>query len=158
MPFDLPPHDLSVWEKTLLPTSSSRILPLKSGNEKEILSVLRSSAAGDTEFRVTRLPDGTVGLIEWSSSQSEEPWSSWLDTLTSSSETRCPSYTLGLMGQPPKPEPISAETPDESTSVEWLQTRLTSDTSPRRTDFGNLRRSIFSIASIIRKIGSSLHS
>ena len=156
MLFDLPPHALDVWEKTLLPTSSSRILPLQSGNEKEILSVLRSSEAGGTEFRVTRLPDGTVGLIELSSSQSEEPWSSWLDTQTSSLETRCPSYISALMDQRRKQEPTSEETPDESTSVEWLQTRLTSDTSLKRTVLGSLPRTLSSLASAIQKIGSSL--
>nr|DAL40111.1 MAG TPA_asm: hypothetical protein [Caudoviricetes sp.] len=158
MLFDLPPHVLDVWEKTLLPTTSSRILPLQSGNEKEILSVLRSSEAGDTEFRVTRLPDGTVGLIELSSSQSGEPWSSLLDTQTSLSETRCPSYISALMDQQQKQEPTSEEIPDESTSVEWLQTRLTSDTSLKRTVLGSLPRTLSSLASAIQKIGNSLHN
>ena len=158
MLFDLPPHALDVWEKTLLPTSSSRILPLQSGNEKEILSVLRSSEAGDTEFRVTRLPDGTTGLIVLPSSQSEEPSSSWQGTQTLSSEIRCPLSIWELMDQRQKQEPISEETPDESTSVEWLQTRLTSDTSLKRTVLGSLPQTLSSLASAIQKIGSSLHN
>lgn len=59
--------DLSVWERTYLPTTSSKIKALLNGKDEEILSVVRSSETGDTEFRVTRLPDGTTGLIELSS-------------------------------------------------------------------------------------------
>jgi hypothetical protein len=80
---ELPPHALDVWEKTLLPTTSSRMVPLESGNDEEILSVVRSSEAGDTEFRVMRFPDGTTGLIELSFSQSEAHSSSSVDTLIS---------------------------------------------------------------------------
>nr|DAN65004.1 MAG TPA: AAA domain protein [Caudoviricetes sp.] len=61
--------------------------PLESGNDEEILSVVRSSEAGNTEFRVMRFPDGTTGLIELSYSQSEERSNSSVDTLISWLET-----------------------------------------------------------------------
>ena len=102
--------DLSVWERTLLPTTSSRILPLQSGKDEEISSVVRSSETGNTEFRVTRLPDGTTGLIELSSSHQEESWNSLRDTQTSSLEMLCPYSISVLMEQPQKLVHILEET------------------------------------------------
>ena len=143
--------DLSVWERTLLPTTSSRIVPLQSGNDEEILSVVRSSETGDTEFRVTRLPDGTTGLIELSSSRPEVSWSSYHDTQKSSRPMRCPSYTLASTEQREKLGHILEGTSDVSTSDEWLPTPSIFDTSLGRTVFGSLRRIISWIASTIRR-------
>lgn len=151
MRYELPPHALDVWEKMLLPTTSSRIVPLQSGNSEEILSVVRSSETGDTEFRVTRLPDGTTGLIELSSSPSEESWNSLHDTPTSSLETLCPYSISVLMEQPQKLAHILEVTTDENTSDEWQPTPSISDTSLGRMVFGNLRRTISWIASTIRR-------
>lgn len=155
MQYELQPPDLSVWERTLLPTTSSRIVPLRSGKDEEILSVVRSSETGDTEFRVTRLPDGTTGLIELSSSPSEESWNSLRDTPTSSLETLCPYSISVLMEQPERLGHILEETSDASTSDEWLPTRSTSASSQVRTGFGSLLRTIFSLASTIATTGRS---
>ena len=151
MQYELPQHALDVWERIFLPTTSSRILPLQSGKDEEILSVVRSSEAGDTEFRVTRLPDGTTGLIELSSSRPEVSWSSYHDTQKSSRPMRCPSYTSVLTEQPERLEHIHEETTDGNTSAEWLPTPSISDTTLGRMVFGSLRRIISSTASIIRR-------
>lgn len=148
--------DLSVWERTLLPTTSSRIVHLRSGKDEEILSVVRSSETGDTEFRVTRLPDGTTGLIELSSSPSGESWNSLRDTPTSSSETLCPYSTSVLMEQPQSLAHILEETTDGSTSDEWLPTQSTSESSQARMVSGSLHQIIFSLASTIATIGRSI--
>lgn len=148
--------DLSVWERTYLPTTSSRIVPLQSGNSEEILSVVRSSETGDTEFRVTRLPDGTTALIELSSSQSEESWNSWQSMQTSSSEMLCPYSTSVLMEQPQSLAHILEETTDGSTSDEWLLTQSTSESSQARMVSGSLHQIIFSLASTIATIGRSI--
>lgn len=156
MQYELPPHALDVWEKMLLPTTSSRILPFQSGKDEEILSVVRSSETGDTEFRVTRLPDGTTGIIELSSSPSEESWNSLHDTPTSSSETLCPYSTLVLMEQPQSLAHILEGTTDENTSDEWQPTQSTSAGSQARTVSGSLHRIIFSLVSTIETIGRSI--
>ena len=148
--------DLSVWEKMLLPTTSSRILPLQSGKDEEILSVVRSSETGDTEFRVTRLPDGTTGLIELSSSPSEESWNSYHDTQKSSPPMRCPSYTSEWMGLRGNLALVSEVTPDESTSDEWPQIPSISDTTLKRLAFGSSPQITSWIASTIRRITNSL--
>ena len=148
--------DLSVWERTLLPTTSSRIVPLQSGKDEEILSVVRSSEAGDTEFRVTRLPDGTTGLIELSSSRPEVSWNSYHDTQKSSRPMRCPSYTSEWMGLRGNLALVSEVTPDESTSDEWPQIPSISDTILKRLVFGNSPQISSWIASTIRRITNSL--
>ena len=148
--------DLSVWEKTLLPTTSLRMVPLQSGNSEEILSVVRSSEAGDTEFRVTRLPDGTTGLIELSSSHPGVSWSSYHDTRKSSPPMRCPSYTSEWMGLRGNLALASEATPDESTSDEWPRIPSISDTTLKRLVFGNSPQISSWIASTIRRITNSL--
>lgn len=156
MQYELQPPDLSVWERTLLPTTSSRILPLQSGKDEEILSVVRSSETGDTEFRVTRLPDGTTGLIELSSSRPEVSWSSYHDTQKSSPPMRCPSYTSEWMGLRGNLALASEVTPDESTSDEWPQIPSISDTILKRLVFGNSPQISSWIVSTIRRITNSL--
>lgn len=148
--------DLSVWERTFLPTTSSRIVPLQSGKDEEILSVVRSSEAGDTEFRATRLPDGTTGLIELSSSHPEASWSSYHDTRKSSPPMRCPSYTSGWMGLRGSLALANEGTPDENTSGEWPQIPSISDTTLKRLAFGNSPQTTSWIASTIRRIANSL--
>lgn len=156
MQFALQRPDLSVWERTLLPTTSSRIVPLKSGKDEEILSVVRSSEAGDTEFRVTRLPDGTTGLIELSSSRPEVSWNSYHDTQKSSRPMRCPSYTSESMGLRGNLALAREEILDENTSDEWPQIPSISDTILKRLVFGNSPQISSWIASTIRRITNSL--
>jgi len=156
MQYALQRPDLSVWERTLLPTTSSRIVPLQSGNSEEILSVVRSSEAGDTEFRVTRLPDGTTGLIELSSSRPEVSWSSYHDTQKSSPPMRCPSYTSEWMGLRGSLALAGEEILDESTSDEWPQIPSISDTTLKRLAFGSSPQITSWIASTIRRITNSL--
>jgi hypothetical protein len=152
----LQPPDLSVWERTLLPTTSSRIVPLQSGKDEEILSVVRSSEAGDTEFRVTRLPDGTTALIELSSSHPEVSWNSYHDTQKSSPPMRCPSYTSEWMGLRGNLALAREEILDENTSDEWPQIPSISDTTLKRLVFGNSPQISSWIASTIRRITNSL--
>lgn len=151
MQYELPPHALDVWERTLLPTTSSKIKALLNGKYGATSFASRPSEAGDTEFRVTRLPDGTTGLIELSSSRPEVSWSSWQSMQTSSSETLCPYSTSVLMEQPEKLEHASEEIHDENTSDEWPQIPSISDTTLGRMVFGSLRRIISWIASTIRR-------
>lgn len=148
--------DLSVWERTLLPTTSSKMVPLRSGNSEEILSVVRSSEAGDTEFRVTRLPDGTTGLIELSSSRPGVSWSSYHDMRKSSPPMRCPSYTSGWMGLRGNLALAVEGIHDESTSDEWPQIPSISDTTLKRLVFGSSPQISSWIASTIRRITNSL--
>jgi hypothetical protein len=148
--------DLSVWERTYLPTTSSRIVPLQSGKNEEILSVVRSSEAGDTEFRVTRLPDGTTGLIELSSSHPEVSWNSYHDTQKSSPPMRCPSYTSGWMGLRGSLALAVEGIHDENTSDEWPQIPSISDTTLKRMVSGSSPQITSWIASTIRRIANSL--
>lgn len=156
MQYALQRPDLSVWERTLLPTTSSRILPLQSGKDEEILSVVRSSEAGDTEFRVTRLPDGTTGLIELSSSRPEVSWSSYHDMRKSSPPMRCPSYTSGWMGLRGSLALAVEGIHDENTSDEWPQIPSISDTTLKRMVSGSSPQITSWIASTIRRITNSL--
>lgn len=148
--------DLSVWERTYLPTTSSRTVPLQSGKDEEILSVVRSSEAGDTEFHVTRLPGGETALIGLSSSRPEVSWSSYHDTQKSSPPMRCPSYTSEWMGLRGSLALASEETPDESISDEWPQIPSISDTTLKRLAFGSSPQITSWIASTIRRIANSL--
>lgn len=152
----LQPPDLSVWERTLLPTTSSRIVPLRSGNSEEILSVVRSSEAGDTEYHVTRLPGGETALIELSSSHPEVSWNSYHDTQKSSPPMRCPSYTSGWMGLRGNLALAVEEIHDENTSDEWPQIPSISDATLKRLVFGNSPQISSWIVSTIRRITNSL--
>lgn len=151
MQYELPLHALDVWERTLLPTTSSKMVPLRSGNSEEILSVVRSSEAGDTEFRVTRLPGGETALIELSSSHPEGSWNSYHDTQTLSQPTRYPSYTLASTEQLEKPEPASEEILDESTLDAWRRTLSIFGTSLGKMASGSSPQIISWIVSTIRR-------
>lgn len=148
--------DLSVWERTLLPTTSSRIVPLKNGNEEEILSVLRSSETGGTGYHVTRLPGGETALIGLSSSHPEVSWSSYHDTQISSRPMRCPSYTSEWMGLRGNLALAVEGIHDENTSDEWPQIPSISDTTLKRLAFGSSPQITSWIASTIRRITNSL--
>lgn len=148
--------DLSVWERILLPTTSSRIVPLKNGNEEEILSVLRSSEAGATGYHVTRLPGGETALIELSSSHPEGSWNSYHDTRKSSPPMRCPSYTSEWMGLRGNLALAVEGIHDENTSDEWPQIPSISDTTLKRLAFGSSPQITSWIASTIRRITNSL--
>lgn len=156
MRYELPRPDLSVWERTLLPTTSSRIVPLLSGKDEEILSVVRSSEVGATGYHVTRLPGGETALIGLSSSHPEVSWNSYHETQKSSPPMRCPSYTSEWMGLRGNLALASEVTPDESTSDEWPQIPSISDTILKRLVFGNSPQISSWIASTIRRITNSL--
>lgn len=151
MQFALPPHALDVWEKTLLPTTSSRIGHSQNGRPGEISSASRLSEDGATGYRVTRLLGGETALIELSSSRPEVSWNSYHDIQKSSPPMRCPSYTSESMEQRGKHEPASEEILDESTLDAWRRTLSISDTSLGRMVSGSLRRIISWIVSTIRR-------
>lgn len=156
MQYELPPHALDVWERTYLPTTSSRTVPLQSGNSEEILSVVRSSETGDMEYRVTRLPGGETALIGLSSSHPEVSWNSYHDMRKSSPPMRCPSYTSEWMGLRGNLALAREEIPDENTSDEWPQIPSISDTTLKRLAFGSSPQTTSWIASTIRRIANSL--
>lgn len=72
MQFELPQHDLTVWGKTLLPTTSSRIKRLPNGSLVRSYSVSRPLEDGDMESLETKLNELNRALTEWESSQWEE--------------------------------------------------------------------------------------
>ena len=146
--------DLSVWERTYLPTTSSKIKALLNGRQEAISCVLRPSEDGDMVFLETNWSDLHPRRIESSSSPSEGSWSSWLDMLTLSQETLCP-YSISVLMESPQSLVLSdEEMDDESTSDEWRRTQSTSDTSLRKMVSGSLRRITSWIASTIRRTGN----
>lgn len=156
MQYALQRQDLSVWERTMLPTTSSRIKHSRNGRPGEISSASRPSEAGATGYHVTRLPGGETAIIGLSSSHPEVSWSSYHDTQKSSPPMRCPSYTSEWMGLRGNLELVSEVTPDESTSDEWPQIPSISDTILKRLVFGNSPQISSWIASTIRRITNSL--
>lgn len=156
MQYELPRPDLSVWERTYLPTTSSKIKALLNGKYGVTSCASKPSEAGDTGYHVTRLPGGETALIELSSSRPEVSWNSLRDMQISSSETLCPYSTSVLMEQPQSLAHILEETTDGSTSDEWLPTQSTSESSQARMVSGSLHQIIFSLASTIATIGRSI--
>lgn len=156
MQYELPPHALDVWERTYLPTTSSKIKALLNGKYGVTSCASRPSEDGATGYHVTRLPGGETALIELSSSRPEVSWNSLLDMRTSSSETLCPYSTSVLMEQPQSLAHILEGTTDENTSDEWRPTRSISEGSQVRTVSGSLHRIMFSLASTIATIGRSI--
>lgn len=150
----LQPPDLSVWERTFLPTTSSKIKALLNGRYGATSSVSRPSEDGGMVYLERNLFAVHPTLTESSYSQSEESWSFWDDMPTLSRETLCPYSTLVLMESPQSIALTDEETSDESTSDEWRRTRSTSDTSLRRMVSGSLRRITSWIASIIHRTGN----
>lgn len=125
MQYELPPHALDVWERTYLPTTSSKIKALLNGKYGVTSCASRPSEDGATGYHVTRLPGGETALIELSSSRPEVSWNSYHDTQTLSQPMRCPSYTSESMAQPEKHEPASEEILDESILDAWRRTLST---------------------------------
>lgn len=156
MQYELPRPDLSVWERTYLPTTSSKIKALLNGKYGVTSCASRPSEAGATGYHVTRLPDGTTGLIELSSSHPEVSWSSYHDTQRSSPPMRCPSYTSGSMGLRGSLALAVEGIHDENTSDEWPQIPSISDTILKRMVFGNSPQISSWIASTICRITNSL--
>lgn len=151
MQYELPPHALDVWERTLLPTTSSRIKHSQSGRPGETSFVSRPSEAGDTGYHVTRLPGGETAIIELSSSRPEVSWSSYHDTQMLSQPMRCPSYTLASMEQREKHAPASEEILDESTLDAWRRTLSIFGTSLGKMASGSSPQIISWIVSTIRR-------
>jgi len=147
----LPPHALDVWERTLLPTTSSRIKHSQSGRPGGTSCASKPSEAGATGYHATRLPGGETALIELSSSHPEVSWNSYHDIQKSSPPMRCPSYTSELTEQPEKPEPASEEILDESTLDAWRRTLSIFGTSLGRMASGSSPQIISWIASTIRR-------
>ena len=143
--------DLSVWERTYLPTTSSKIKALLNGKYGATSFASRPSEAGGMVFLETNWSDLHPRRTAASSSHPEELWSSWQSTQTSSSETLCPYSTSVLMEQPERLGHILEETTDGSICAEWLPTPSTFGTTLRRMVFGSLRRIISWIASTIRR-------
>ena len=143
--------DLSVWERTYLPTTSSRIKALLNGKYGVTSFVSRPSEDGGTGYHVTRLPGGEAALIELSSSHPEVSWSSYHDTQMSSPPMRCPSYTLASTEQPEKHEPTSEEILDESTLDAWRRTLSIFGTSLGRMASGSSPQILSWIVSTIRR-------
>lgn len=156
MRYELPQPDLSVWERTYLPTTSSKIKALLNGKYGVTSFASKPSEAGGTGYHVTRLPGGETALIELSSSHPEVSWSSYHDTQKSSPPMRCPSYTSEWMGLRGNLALVSEVTPEESTSDEWPQIPSISDTILKRLVFGNSPQISSWIASTIRRITNSL--
>jgi len=148
--------DLSVWERTFLPTTSSKIKALLNGKYGATSFASKPSEVGATGYHVTRLPGGETALIELSSSRPEVSWSSYHDTQKSSPPMRCPSYTSEWMGLRGNLALASEVTPDESTSGEWLLTPSISGTTLEKMVSGSLPQISSWIASTIRRITNSL--
>lgn len=148
--------DLSVWERTYLPTTSSKIKALLNGKYGATSFASRPSEVGATGYHVTRLPGGETALIELSSSRPEVSWNSYHDMQKSSPPMRCPSYTSESMGLRGSLALVSEVTPDESTSDEWPQIPSISDTILKKLVFGNSPQISSWIASTIRRITNSL--
>lgn len=156
MQYELPRPDLSVWERTYLPTTSSKIKALLNGKYGVTSFASRPSEVGGMAFLETNWSDLHPRRTAASSSHPEESWSSWQSTQTSSSETLCPYSTSVLMERPERLAHIHEETIDGSICAEWPPTPSISDTTLRRMVFGSLRRIISWIASTIRRIANSL--
>lgn len=146
--------DLSVWERTYLPTTSSKIKALLNGKYGATSFVSRPSEVGDTGYHVTRLPGGETALIELSSSRPEVSWNSYHDTQTLSQPMRCPSYTLASTEQLEKPEPASEEILDESTLDAWRRTLSIFGTSLGKMASGSSPQILSWIVSTIRRTTS----
>lgn len=144
--------DLSVWERTYLPTTSSKIKHFLNGKYGETSFASKPSEVGGMVFLETNWSDLHLSRTESSSSHQEESWSSYHDTQKSLRPMRCPSYTSVLMDQPERLAHIHEETTDGSICAGWLPTPSISDTSLGRMVSGSLRRIIFWSVSIIRRI------
>lgn len=156
MQYELQRPDLSVWERTYLPTTSSKIKALLNGKYGVTSCASRPSEVGATGYHVTRLPGGGTALIELSSSHPEVSWNSYHDMQKSSPPMRCPSYTSESMGLRGSLALAVEGIHDESTSDEWPQIPSISDTTLEKMVSGNSPQISSWIASTIRRITNSL--
>ena len=156
MQYELPRPDLSVWERTYLPTTSSKIKALLNGKYGVTSFASKPSEDGDMEYLETNSFAVHPALTELSSSPPEVSWSSYHDTQKSSRPMRCPSYTSEWMGLRGNLALVSEVTPDESTSGEWPQIPSISDTILKRLVCGSSPQISSWIASTIRRITNSL--
>lgn len=143
--------DLSVWERTYLHTTSSKIEALLNGKYGVTSCASKPSEAGGTGYHVTRLPGVETALIGLSSSHPEVSWSSYHDMWKSSPPMRCPSYTLALMEQREKHEPASEEILDENTLDAWRRTLSIFGTSLVKMASGSSPQILSWIVSTIRR-------
>lgn len=144
--------DLNVWERTYLPTTSSKIKALLNGKYGVTSCASRPSEVGGTGYHVTRLPGGETALIELSSSHPEVSWNSYHDTPTLSQPMRCPSYTLASMEQRESLEHASEEILDENTLDVWRRILSTFGTSLGRMVSGSSPQILSWAVSTIRRI------
>lgn len=114
--------DLSVWERTYLPTTSSKIKALLNGKYGVTSCASKPSEDGATGYHVTRLPGGETALIGLSSSLPEVSWNSYHDTQKSSRPMRCLSYISESTEQLESHEPAIEEILDENTLDAWRRT------------------------------------
>jgi len=147
----LQPPDLSVWERTYLPTTSSKIKALLNGKYGVTSFASKPSEAGATGYHVTRLPGGETTLIGLSSSHPEVSWNSYHDTQKSSPPMRCPSYTSESTEPQEKLEHASEEILDENTLDAWRRTLSIFGTSLGRMVSGSSPQIISWIVSTIRR-------
>lgn len=148
--------DLSVWERTYLPTTSSKIKALLNGKYGVTSFASRPSEVGDMGYRVMRFPEDGAVIIDALSSHQEVSWNSYHDTQISSPPMHCPSYTSGWMGLRGNLALAVEGIHDENTSDEWPQIPSISDTILKRLVFGNSPQISSWIASTIRRITNSL--
>lgn len=111
--------DLSVWERTYLPTTSSKIKALLNGKYGVTSCASKPSEAGDMVFLETNWSDLHPRRTVASSSHPEVSWNSYHDTQTLSQPMRCPSYTLASTEQRERLEHASEEILDENTLDVW---------------------------------------
>ena len=156
MQYELPQPDLTVWEKTFLPTTSSKIKALLNGKYGVTSFASKPSEDGDMGFLEKNWFALHPTLTESSSSHPEVSWNSYHDMQRSSPPMRCPSYTLASTEQRERLEHASEEILDESASDEWPQIPSISDTILKRLAFGSSPQTTSWIASTIRRITNSL--
>lgn len=151
MQYELQRPDLSVWERTYLPTTSSKIKALLNGKYGATSCVSKPSEAGDMESLERNSFAVHPALIGLSSSHPEVSWSSYHDTQISSQPMHCPSYTLASTEQPEKLEPASEEILDENTLDAWRRTLSIFGTSLGRMVSGSSPQILSWIVSTIRR-------
>ena len=143
--------DLSVWERTYLPTTSSKIKAFLNGKYGVTSFVSKPSEAGATGYHVTRLPGGETALIELSSSRPEVSWNSYHDTQTLSQPMRCLSYTLASTEQRERLEHASEEILDENTLDVWRRILSTFGTTLGKMVYGSSHQILSWAVSTIRR-------
>jgi len=151
MQYELPRPDLSVWERTYLPTTSSKIKALLNGKYGVTSFASRPSEVGGMVFLETNWSDLHPRRTAVSSSHPEVSWNSYHDTQKSSRPMRCPSYTLASTEQRERLEHASEEILDESTLGAWRRILSTFGTTLGKMVSGSSPQILSWIASTIRR-------